>query len=517
MLKKLFGVVLMLMAMEGLAYPTQAELKKASSLVTDLMAENIAAFKAEKKTAKEIGDAAIELLPKAETEAVKLLLFQGAFHFYIRGKEYDKAAKVVLRVKKEISDVQSEQIVVFIERSIKKVSEKDAHELFVLYRDARVVAEARARLGKTRLMLRESPANQKLIRQLGEIQALSGDWTVALKTFARCDGDIGRIARAEKSGTRLLDVADFWWSYVSYAGTDGIPVFQAHAADVYRQVIKGGTVGGLRRDLAIKRLKQVGKCPRSPFLVVDLSSGPNGREYPLVELWESPKSGWSDEYKTEKVVLRLIECNEMVSDDHGRRLLAAETNNVPKPYYIGIFEVTQKQYELVTGTNPSHFRGDKYPVECVSYNNIRGQKMGSKYPQSTEVDVDSFMGKLRARTGCLFDLPTEQQWEFACRAGTMTKYCYGEEPNDGYMWGRENSGSQTHGVGLKLPNAWGIYDMHGNVFEWCLERMNNRERVVRGGYWGMSTKSCSSSLRCGQQPFIAWNLYGFRLVENPAD
>ena len=100
---------------------------------------------------------------------------------------------------------------------------------------------------------------------------------------------------------------------------------------------------------------------------------------------------------------------------------------------------------------------------------IRGSSNGAEWPSSAAVDSSSFMGKLRARTGLNFDLPTEAQWEYACRAGTTTKYSYGDSGNGDYMWYYGNSCMKTHKVGTKLPNPWGLYDMHGNVYEWCLD------------------------------------------------
>jgi len=193
-------------------------------------------------------------------------------------------------------------------------------------------------------------------------------------------------------------------------------------------------------------------------------------------------------------------------------------------YYIGIFEMTQRQYELITGDKPSYFNNADYyatrPVEQISYDMIRGATAGAGWPASSNVDSDSFMGKLRAMTKLVFDLPTEAQWEYACRAGTTTSLNTGKDiVNTGEVAdenlneaGRNqyNGGSQykqncaptagTAVVGSYLPNAWDLYDMHGNVWEWCLDwngaysgdatdpygPTSGTVRILRGGGW--STK-----------------------------
>lgn len=226
------------------------------------------------------------------------------------------------------------------------------------------------------------------------------------------------------------------------------------------------------------------------YCVVDLSKGANAERYAVTYLNEAPAHGWSDEYKTTKLVLRRI-----------------------TSYYIGVFEVTQKQYALVTGTTPSHFAGhDKRPVEGVSYNMIRGSKKGSRYPQTNEVDGNSFLGKLRTRTGLPFDLPTESQWERACRAGSTADYSYGSRDDDVCVWSLENADKQTHDVGTRQPNAWGLYDMRGNVAEWCLDwRRPNESRAQRGGSWYDFYYYCTFSYRGDAAPSGCYNGYGLRL------
>ena len=139
---------------------------------------------------------------------------------------------------------------------------------------------------------------------------------------------------------------------------------------------------------------------------------------------------------------------------------------ITKPFCIGVFEVTQQQYQKVMGTNPSRFKGPQNPVEQVSWN-----------------DAVEFCRKLSAlpaekSSGYEYRLPTEAEWEYACRAGTTTKYSFGDSESElgDYAWyglverlmeiadERGNSGEKSHPVGGKKPNAWGLFDMHGNVF-----------------------------------------------------
>ena len=256
------------------------------------------------------------------------------------------------------------------------------------------------------------------------------------------------------------------------------------------------------------------------YLIIDLSAGANASSYPVTYLAEPPSHGFNmDEYKTTKLVLKRIEAGSYTM---------AESANVTlsKPFFIGVFEVTQKQWSLVTGGNSSSFSGDKKPVEKVSYDAIRGSSSGAGWPGSSAVDASSFLGKLRARTGLDFDLPTEAQWEYACRAGTTTTYSYGDTENGDYMWYTANSSSQTHDVGTKQPNPWGLYDMHGNVWEWCLDRYDRAlaygtdptgassglKRVMRGGSFSYNTSYCTSSFRGHNIPSQENNSLGFRLA-----
>jgi len=246
----------------------------------------------------------------------------------------------------------------------------------------------------------------------------------------------------------------------------------------------------------------------SLYQVIDLSEGASASSYPVTSVACAPTDGWSEEYKTTKLVLRRIDAGSFImgasksfSDESHRVILT-------KTFYVGVFEVTQRQWELVMGTRPSYFTKDYAlkPVDSVSYDMIRGSNAKSGLP---EVDANSFLGILRTKTGLDFDLPTEAQWEYACRAGSTLKFSYGENEDGAYMWYRPNSDLETHTVGTKLPNAWGLYDMHGNVGEWCMDFRGDLSYgedpvslvgdcpVDRGGGWFYYYYDCTANNRGG--------------------
>jgi len=198
-------------------------------------------------------------------------------------------------------------------------------------------------------------------------------------------------------------------------------------------------------------------------------------------------------------------------------------------FVIGKYEVTQKEYREMMGTNPSYFKGDNLPVENVSwydvieYCNKRSQKEGLT-PAYTINGNDVTWN----RNANGYRLPTEAEWEYACRAGTTGKYNTGESISDNTGWYDANSGGKTHPVGQKSANAWGLYDMHGNVREWCWDWYGNYSsgaqtdppgassgstRVERGGSWSSSAEGVRSAYRSNYgNPYYGDDYLGFRLV-----
>jgi formylglycine-generating enzyme required for sulfatase activity len=170
---------------------------------------------------------------------------------------------------------------------------------------------------------------------------------------------------------------------------------------------------------------------------------------------------------------------------------------ITKPFYLQTTEVTQAQWKAVMG-NLSRFKGDNLPVEKVSWD-----------------DAQEFTRKLSAKDGVRYRLPTEAEWEYACRAGSTGMFCFGDDDGklDQYAWyGYDKCGKKTHPVGQKKPNAWGLYDMHGNVWEWCEDWYDKdyygkslasdpqgpsrgEYRVLRGGSWLDNAGYCRSANR----------------------
>ena len=181
-------------------------------------------------------------------------------------------------------------------------------------------------------------------------------------------------------------------------------------------------------------------------------------------------------------------------------------------FYIGKYEVTQSLWKAVMGSNPSNRKGDNLPVENVSWN-----------------DCQTFLRKLNAMTGKNFRLPTEAEWEYAARGGNLSRgYQYsGSKKIDDVAWYNNNSGGETHPVGTKAPNELGIYDMSGNVWEWCQDwygdyhgysqtnptgPSSGSDRVNRGGGWDYDARICRVAYRSLNAPDVKFSLLGLRLA-----
>ena len=191
---------------------------------------------------------------------------------------------------------------------------------------------------------------------------------------------------------------------------------------------------------------------------------------------------------------------------------------ISKPFYLGTYPVIQHEWKTVMGNNPSHFKGDDLPVEEVSL-----------------ADVQEFIRKLNEKEGTAkYRLPSEAEWEYACRAGTTTKYCFGDSESKlgEHAWYGGSSGGKTHPIGKLKPNPWGLYDMYGNVWErvqdnWHInyngapadgsawEYGKGSFRVFRGGGWFSYAGFCRSADRSYFDPGNRYGFLGLRLLQEP--
>ena len=206
----------------------------------------------------------------------------------------------------------------------------------------------------------------------------------------------------------------------------------------------------------------------------------------------------------------------MGSPESERHRISNETQRrvaFKKAFRIGVTEVTQEQWREIMGTAPSYFKGDELPVERVTWQ-----------------DADEFCRRLSAKENKRYRLPSQAEWEYACRAGTTTTYHTGKDEKalGEAGWYRRNGGNRSHPVGKKKSNPWGLYDMHGNVSEWCAKRgdidvrLNSKStrleweearlRDLRGGSWGLNANDCRSATRLANAGSFRYFDLGLRVV-----
>lgn len=208
------------------------------------------------------------------------------------------------------------------------------------------------------------------------------------------------------------------------------------------------------------------------YMIIDLSGGKSAKTYPVRLVRESapePSQFCRDIYKTDRLVMKRVYA---VENDEGYTFMMTDSNKnshkvlLTNDYFLGVFPMTQRQYKLVSGKNPSYFTAD-------AENNPAAHRPVENMLQTTpKLEVMVYLSDrvaLRAPYKPNFSLPTEAQMEYAIRAGTTTEWFWGSDGSKvcDYAWVSANSGGTTHPVGLKLPNNWGFYDMQGNVGVWC--------------------------------------------------
>jgi formylglycine-generating enzyme required for sulfatase activity len=265
------------------------------------------------------------------------------------------------------------------------------------------------------------------------------------------------------------------------------------------------------------------QLPASPYLWADKSAPANGTRFYRAVAMTAP----TNMVFIPPGAFRMGSPTNEVDRDPDEGPQTAVT--ISRGYWMGKYEVTQGEYLAVMGSNPSTFTGDtKRPVESVSWLNATAYCAALTLRERAAG---------RIGTNAVYRLPTEAEWEYACRGWTSTRFSYGDDPGytnlTHYAWYGDNSGFMTHPVGQKSPNPWGLHDMHGNVWEWCQDwyfdyaggialdpqgPATGSNRVIRGGYWydwGVHARNCRSAARNYVMPLSRSNIISFRVVLAP--
>jgi len=431
------------------ALPSKKEVAAARDVVSELMSDAVAEQKAGRLTAAQVAEKALELAGRAETEAAKLLLLQGAVMGFARGGEPARAAEAMQRMKVEIKDVTPEYEADVLARAVKTVPAKSGSRLYEMLDDAKRLVRFRKEAAAIEKKLAKTDAPE-LRMQLAERLAALGEWKRALEMFAKMDGDISRAAKFERGELTAMtasEVADIWWAQKGMKDSAGFTVFQRHAGEWYRKALADGSLKGLKRDLAQKRLAGMGHGERGTgngergtgngtsetggprALEANENAPRDGGDAVAVQNGERPKDlVFKLDSKTNLEMVGIPAGTfTMGWEDWDRQYFRSQLNKphevtITRPFWASKTPVTVGalrvlgvgKWEVETYKNfldGSGFRLENFDSLCVRLN---------------KVSIDDMFRVLNKRIrnspkGYVFRLPTAAEWEYILKCG-------GEDP-----------------------------------------------------------------------------------------
>ena len=489
---------MVLTAFAAIAMPNKKELAKAQRLVEDVTAANLKALKAGKMTAKEVADNHMVLAEKAENDAERYLLLQGAFKLYARCEEYGLAADALVALNREVGEVPPELIVEVVSKEMSRVAGEKAPKVLAVFKAAKRASRYQKERPIIEGELKIKTKDKALLKRYGECLAELGDWYSALTTFSKVDGLVGKNAKGElRQSVPFQELADFWWDYDNQ---DEMSTYKFHAAELYRKALLDSNFSGLQRERAEERIayaknmelytvggiaSEMTKIVRpTPAKAPNLPKDKDGRMKPLV-------FDLTDECKME-----LLNCpaGKFVLNDKGQSCKVTIT----RPYWLGKFDVSRAEWCAIMGGNmDAHTHplvravgGMNAPMHMIEY-----------------TQVDEFCKKLTIRfksqipKGYVFRLPSFAEWRYACLANAR-------EHSPWYKAVVNNANIERYGIDfpfikdmiakhakeepgrwtvsaerlsswnvppvcptVKEANPWGFYGMVGNVERrWVLDK-----------------------------------------------
>ncbi len=482
------------------AFPTKAEFKEAQSIVNELMDPEISAFNSKKKKASEVAAAALRFAGEAEGDAAKFLLYKGAFLYQMRAAEYDGAKKTIESMYANVNGVPDKVIADMLAKALKRVSRRHCSELHELLQQKKQRIKCAQEAEALEKRIKAYPGDVKLKFSLGERYAVLGDWKKAIAVFAETEGKMASVAAWEKdypnSKDKNLDsssVADFWWEQAD-SNEEAALAYRLHASYWYRKAISAGELSGLKVSLAEKRIAEAGEA--DPFGLEEKTMQGNDAAAELkgVVKVQMGKGG----------IMELAPCPKgefvMGGIPWGRDPpwwtgIKAHKVTISRQFWTGRMLVTRKQYVTLM----------KLPHKLTEAEIALGG-MDAPISGIRHVDAVEFCDKMTKKykgmlpPGYVFRLPTEAEWEYACctdSPDTSTPYCHGarvpKEELQKYVVLPDEKKEILKKAGInptwpppgsiggrKIPNAWGLYDMLGNLKEYTLDRVPTPPKQLAG-------------------------------------
>ena len=501
---------MMLAAVAAWAMPTKDELVQAQKLVQDLTADDVRAMKAGSKKPGEVAAAQVALADEAETEAGKYLLLQDAFRLYARSADYDAAADALARMRKEIADLPPELVVELVNGEMRRVSAEKAPKVLAILRDARREIRCRKELAAAEAAAGAKPDDKAAQRRVAECLVGLGDWPRALEVFAKIGDEAAKYEQDPDSAKdfTLLKAANYWWEYPA---KDADP-FKAHAAMLYKKGLADGSISGLRKALAEKRVKELESAMSASSAAPRGSDAPAASDNATTEVPKiaapAPVPSANGKVISVKlatgVMMDFMPCPagtfEMGVADDAQSAKFKHTVTITRPFWIAKSQVTMGQWQV--------FKASDLSACDRALGGMEKAKGGIRYSDATAY-CNFLMKKFKRYLpkGYVYRLPTEAEWEYALHANCSDE----KDPyvqvfsrqKDGEAWKKvavenedvkqmaQDSGFPvarlsphvlpTMKVCTKMPNSWGVYDMLGNGVELLLDTVQIDDFKKRWG------------------------------------